>query len=120
MTTQPDDVSLRITKQHRVLLAALRQVIFPWRKLTIAVDGVDDVGKSTLARFLSWQLGMPTIETDLLIKPQDEGFTYDFSSLTHLTRARHERNRPVIIEGLCILQTLAQLGINTDYLIYVK
>jgi uridine kinase len=111
---------MRITKQHRALIVALRQVLFPWRKLTIAVDGVDNSGKSTLARFLSWQLGLPTIETDLLIQPHNEGFTYDYSSLDHLIRARHERNRPVIIEGLCVLQTLSQLNINTDYLIYVK
>jgi hypothetical protein len=111
---------MRVTKQHRKLVEALKQIILPWRKLTIAVDGVDGVGKSSLARFLSWQLGMPTIETDLVIQTASNGFTYDFSVLSKLISARHDRDRPVIIEGMCVLETMDLLGVQSDYLVYVE
>ena len=111
---------MRITKQHGKLVESLKQIILPWRKLTIALDGVDGVGKSSLSRFMSWQLGMPTIETDLVIQSASNGFTYDFSILSQLINARHERDRPVIIEGMCILETMDVLGMQSDYLVYVE
>ena len=34
--------------------------------------------------------------------------------------SRHELNRPVIIEGIFLLNTLKRIGITPDFLIYVK
>ena len=35
--------------------------------LLIAVDGMDGMGKSSLASWLAWQTGMPTVHLDLFI-----------------------------------------------------
>jgi hypothetical protein len=47
------------------LLNRLRSLCLPWRAMTIGVDGRNGAGKSSLARYISWQLGMPVLETDL-------------------------------------------------------
>lgn len=104
-------------------LAALRWLqpqLLPWRKLTIAVDGVDGVGKSPLARFLSWQTGMPCIETDVLFDPSTSEPIPDTTLLRRLVAARHERDRPVIVEGLFVLASLARAGVAADILIRVS
>jgi hypothetical protein len=54
-----------VTQDHACLRDAIREALGPWRRFVIALDGVDAAGKSTLARYLAWQLGMPAIETDL-------------------------------------------------------
>lgn len=47
------------------LLAHLRSFCLPWQALTIAIDGRNGAGKTPVARYLTWQLGMPMLETDL-------------------------------------------------------
>jgi hypothetical protein len=104
-------------------LAALRWLqpkLVPWRKLTIAVDGVDGAGKSPLARFLSWQTGMPCVETDVLFYPNASEPIPDTSLLSRLVAARHESDRPVIVEGLFVLASLARAGVAADILIRVS
>lgn len=112
-----------ITPQHIELAGILTKILkdpghpHPWRRYTIAVDGVDGSGKSTLARFLAWELGMPTIEADLLI---DENAQHDASTMRRLIDSRHKANRPVIVEGIFVLRALANAGVSVDFLIYVQ
>jgi len=47
------------------LLTHLRSFCLPWRAMIIAIDGRNGAGKTSLARYLAWQLGMPVLETDL-------------------------------------------------------
>lgn len=104
-------------------LAALQWLqpqLVPWRKLTIAVDGVDGVGKSPLARFLSWQTGMPSIETDVLFQPNANEPIPDTKLLSRLVATRHEHDRPVIVEGVFVLESLARAGVAVDILIRVS
>lgn len=111
--------SMEILSKHRNLLKHLMEIVLPWRKLTIGIDGADGTGKSPLARFLSWQLGMPTIETDMFVK-KGKGYPHlRYSDLMRLIDARHSKNRPVIIEGIFLLQTLERINIAPDILIYV-
>jgi hypothetical protein len=97
----------------------VKTIIYPWRKLTIGIDGVDGVGKSPLARFLSWQLGMPSIETDMFLEKGETYPSLRYSDLKNLIEFRHTLDRPLIIEGLYLLQVLDYLEINPDILIYV-
>ena len=53
------------TSAHEELLSELEKFVLPWRKLTIAVDGITGSGKSCLSRYLAWQLDMPAIDTDM-------------------------------------------------------
>lgn len=111
---------MEICDQHRDLLSRFQPVVLPWRKLTIAVDGVDNSGKSTLGRFLAWQLGMPLIETDLLLKNRSGEIDHDLVTFRRLLNARHDLDRPAIVEGVLILRTLERVNVMPDFLIYVE
>jgi uridine kinase len=112
---------LETSDQHRELVARLKSVIYPWRRLTIAVDGVDHSGKSTMARYLSWQLGMPVIETDLFLAESKDGLpTYRWEMLAQVVSSRHQLDRPVIVEGIFVRSILEKLGTSPDFSIYVE
>ena len=110
---------LRATKQHEDVLTDVKSALGNWRKFLIAIDGRDHAGKSSLARFLSWQIGMPTIETDMLLIPE-QGRKYRLNDLRNLIDSRFRLNRPVIVEGIFLLELLAKLKLEFDYLVYVK
>jgi hypothetical protein len=45
------------------LLACIKEALTPDRlPLLIAIDGADLAGKSSLASWLAWQLGMPAVQ----------------------------------------------------------
>lgn len=112
--------NMEISPDHEKLLAIVRPFTLPWRKMTIAVDGVDGSGKSTLARFLAWQLGMPAIETDTMIPAGAVEPKPDPALLNRLISSRHEGDRPLIVEGVFVLRSLNELGINPDFLVRVE
>lgn len=85
--------------------------------MTIAIDGTDYSGKSTLARFLAWQLEMPAVETDFALLQGDGPPTHDAKLVERLVRTRHNWNRPVIVEGVFVLRLLGQLGIQPEVVI---
>src|SRR5690349_21156831 len=107
---------MEILAAHESLLIKLRTFVQPWRRLTIALDGRDGAGKSTLGRYLAWQLGIPVIETDLFLDPDEEQIRYRLFDLEKVIHHRHSLNRPVLIEGVMMLHLLERLGIKTDYL----
>jgi tRNA A37 threonylcarbamoyladenosine biosynthesis protein TsaE len=50
------------------VLARLQNELGPdCKPLLIAIDGADGVGKSSLASWLAWQLGMPVVHFDLYL-----------------------------------------------------
>ncbi len=109
-----------ITEEHDKLLAELKEKIYPWRKLLIAVDGITGVGKSGLSRYLAWKLDMPSIETDMYRIASDTQPSYRLDELNGVIQARYELDRPVIVEGIFLLDTLKKLSLEHDYIIYVR
>ncbi len=97
------------TEQHREIRDAIRAAIGSWRRFIVAVDGVDGVGKSNLARYLAWQFGMPAIETDLFLDRETGGLKYYLDQLRSVFHARTLQDRPLIIERLRVLQVLQDL-----------
>lgn len=91
-----------------------------WRKLTIGVDGVDGAGKSSIASFLAWQIGMPAIDLDMLLDQTNKGFSHRIEDLRRLIEVRHSRNRPLIVEGVFLLKVLEPLKIQPEILVYVE
>lgn len=87
------------------------------RKL-IAIDGRDGVGKTSLGRFLAWYFNITLIETDPFLK-QNETLSYKTECINKVIEFRLNKPRPVIIEGVCVLQLLSILERNHDILIYV-
>jgi hypothetical protein len=87
--------------------------------LLIAIDGADDIGKSSLASWLAWQTGMPTVHLDLYLTS-----LYPIQWLTEdLKRAvdrRLDSKRPVIVEGLLVQDALDQIGRKAHFLVFLK
>ena len=106
--------------QHSDLIKALKGIIYPWRKYTIAVDGFPGTGKSNLARYLALELDMPSIDSDMFRIRSNEQPSYRYAELGNVIQSRHELDRPVILEGVFLLDTLSKLNLGVDYLIYVK
>lgn len=113
-------LSKNITEQHLAIVSQVQQTLGTWRKFTIGIDGVNGSGKSSLARFLSWQTEISVIETDMLLDFNKGGFNYRNDDLIRLFTARHSLNRPVIVEGIFLLKTLDDIGIVPDFRIYVE
>jgi len=110
---------MEILTKHREILRFVAERSLPRSKLTIGIDGVDGAGKSPLARFLSWQLGIPSLETDMFLKKGETFPSLRYDELKNLVEFRHLLDRPVIIEGLFLLEVLDNLNISPDILIYV-
>lgn len=110
---------MKISSDQESLISKLKPLLLPWRKMTIAIDGVDGSGKSTLSRFLAWQLGMPAIETDTIIPIDSEEPKPESRLLNLLINSRHERNRPLIVEGVFVLCSLGEIGVIPEILIRV-
>ena len=110
---------LMATEEHRRVQQAICAKLRSWRSFVVAVDGIDGAGKSTLSRYLAWQLEMPAIGTDLYLNGEEGELEYRLEDLKSVIAGRLERNRPVIVEGLQILRTLAALNIKPDFIIWV-
>jgi uridine kinase len=101
------------------LLDQIKQALTPDRlPLLIAIDGVDGVGKSSLASWLGWQLGMPAIQLDLYLTSL-EPIQWLTPELQRAVSCRLDRDRPVIVDGILILDALDQIGRKADFFVWV-
>lgn len=114
-----------ITEEHYKLIEDLRSHIRLGKKLLIGIDGDSGAGKSSLAKFLSWQFSIYPINLDFFLQKQEgqEGNYYysglNFAEINKQIDQGHYVDGPVIIEGIFLLETLKRLGIKHDILIYV-
>lgn len=112
-----------VSEQHIELFKAVLEKLDTWRSFLIAIDGQDGAGKSSLGRFLSLQTDMPCIETDLYLNPANEDIDYLETELARVVDSRLSHGdvgRPVIVEGIFVLELLGRIGFSPDYLIYVE
>jgi hypothetical protein len=83
----------------------------------IALDGLPGAGKSTLAVRLSVLMGTRSVHLDDYLVRNSIGFT-DHLAYEELRRALLVR--PVVVEGVCILDVLGRLGLRPDQLLYLQ
>jgi adenylate kinase family enzyme len=102
------------------LLEQIKQALTPNRlPLLIAIDGADGVGKSSLASWLAWQLGMPAIQLDLYLINL-EPIQWLTSDLGRAVSRRIDHKCPLIVDGVLVFDALDQIGRKADFLAYVE
>src|SRR5215469_13393689 len=90
-----------------LLRKVLEQLTPDWLPLLIAIDGPDGVGKSSLASWLAWQLGAPAIHLDLYLVRGSDPLRWRNDELKAILDTRLvEHAKPVVVEGILILQAL--------------
>ena len=102
------------------LLSRIKGALTPDRlPLLIAIDGADSSGKSSLASWLAWQLGMPAVQLDLYLtclRP----IQWRVDDLARVIAQRVDTRRPVIIYGVLVLDALDQIKRKADFLVFVR
>jgi uridine kinase len=102
------------------LLASIIEKLTPNRlPLLIAIDGADGWGKSSLASWLAWQLGMPAVQLDLYLTNLHP-IRWLAGDLQRVVGRRLDRDRPVIVDGILALDALGQINRRADYHVFVK
>jgi uridine kinase len=116
-----EDKTMRIAPaEYETLGGKLSAALGPNREpLLIGIDGKDGVGKTSLATWVAWQFGMPTVHLDLFIEQQDAPgpLVWRVADLDRCVEVRGRR--PFVIEGVLLLDALDQIGRSPDFLIFV-
>ena len=89
------------------------------RPLLIAIDGADGIGKSSLASWLAWQLGMPAVHLDLFLTSLHP-IQWLGADLKRAVDRRLDLKHSVIVEGVMVLDALDQIGRKADFVVYVE
>lgn len=85
----------------------------------IAIDGVDGSGKSSLSKNISEELGYCHINLDEYLE-NNRGNFVKYIKYEVLENKIQSIKKAIIIEGVCVLAVLKNLGMRPDYLIYIK
>ena len=85
----------------------------------VAIDGRDGEGKTSLGRFLAWHFNVTLVETDLYLVG-DNSLNRRIEEIRRVVETRLERKRPVIVEGVGVLQILEDIGLKADFHIYLR
>jgi uridine kinase len=103
------------------LLCKVQECLGPNRlPLLIAIDGADGLGKSSLASWLAWQLGAPTIHLDLYLVRGSDPIRWRTDDLRRIIQTRLvEHAKPLIVEGILVLDALDKIERKPDFLVYV-
>jgi pantothenate kinase-related protein Tda10 len=99
------------------LLESIKEALTPNRlPLLIAIDGADLSGKSSLASWLAWQLGMPAVQLDLYLTSRDP-IKWRTEDLARVVAQRIDNRRPLIIDGVLMLDAVDQIKRKADFLV---
>lgn len=102
------------------LLARVKEALTPVRlPLLIVIDGADGSGKSSLASWLAWQLGMPAVQLDLYLTDLFP-MRWLTTDLARVVKHRIDNGRPVILDGVCALDVVDQIKCKADFLIFLR
>ena len=85
----------------------------------VTVDGRDGVGKTTLGRYLAWHFNVTLIETDLFLIPAQDYLIHLDDQINRIIERRITSPRPVIVEGISMLQLMKRIHRVPDFSIYV-
>lgn len=86
---------------------------------TIAIDGTDGVGKTTLAGALQAAVGGTVVSLDDFVSEKRGGYLPHLRT-AELKAALETSSHPCIVEGVCVLAAMARVSHEAQVLIYVK
>jgi hypothetical protein len=84
----------------------------------IAVDGRAGAGKTSLSRFLAWYFNSFLLELDLFLTEPVLSFRHD--EIRRIIDFRRQLRRPIFVEGLVVLDVLAKVEVEPDFLVHVR
>lgn len=85
----------------------------------VAIDGRDNDGKTTLGRFLAWYFNVTLLESDLYLLG-DNSLRRRTEELKRIVDTRIDGKRPIIVEGVGVLQILEDIGRQPDFHLYIR
>lgn len=88
-------------------------------RLIVGVDGVDGIGKTTLARRLSKRLGAALISLDDHLERKKDAYV-PFVRCIEVRQILAAREAILIAEGVCLRAVAARCGFSIDYNVYVR
>jgi len=107
----------RIINTENELIAALKNISFDSKSI-VSIDGVDGVGKTTLSSKIAQELCISNIELDDFVQKNQNGY------INHIDYDRLLKkiitDKPVVVEGICVLEILNRIQIKPDVSIYIK
>lgn len=104
---------------EEVLLSLLQSAFQTALRGIIGIDGRDGVGKTTLAHALATATGGTVVSLDNFLRKTEEDYVSQLTQ-TDLRVALSVHQRPIIIEGVCLLAALESVREKPNLLIYVK
>jgi uridine kinase len=85
----------------------------------VTIDGRDGVGKTTLGRYLAWHFNVTLIETDLFLITAEDYLIHLDDQINRIIERRITSPRPVIVEGISMLELMKRIHRVPDFSIYV-
>jgi uridine kinase len=85
----------------------------------VTIDGRGGAGKTTLGRYLAWHFNVTLIETDLFLIPAQDFIIHLDDQVNRIIERRLSIPRPVIVEGVAMLQLMARINRTPDFSIYL-
>ncbi len=127
-----DTLKIETSEAYKGLLETVRVKSSESKKYIIAVDGDDCSGKSTVSRYLSWKMGVSVVEIDDYFVPEYSNKTLESYAellkskesnvkfLKEVVEKKQKIGRPIIIEGIVVLEILEICEVKPDFIIYMK
>ena len=101
------------------IVEALTRILRGLPGVIVTIDGRDGVGKTTLGRYLAWHFNVTLIEADLFLIPSQDYLTHLDFQINRIIERRFTLPRPVIVEGVSMLQLMKRINRVPDFAIYI-
>ena len=115
----PGVIVAQILPAYLQVVDALTPILRRLPGVIVTIDGRFGVGKTTLGRYLAWHFNVSLIETDLFLIPAREHLIHLDDQINRIIERRITTPRPVIVEGISMLQLMKRIHRVPDFSIYV-